>query len=292
MRIMNEDNVNTDIKKGQLYLCATPIGNLEDITLRALRILKEVDVIAAEDTRHTRKLLSFYDIHTPITSYHEHNEREKGRQLISDINTGKAVALVSDAGTPGISDPGYELVAMAVKEGITVVPIPGASAAVTALAASGLPTDRFVFEGFLPRSGKDRDSALKKILSDERTVIFYESPYRVVKTLSEIFELGGDRNVVITRELTKVYEQFIRGRISEVLEHFGKHKPKGEFTVILEGKSSEKELKPVTPVDMNEYVQGLVNQGMDKKSAIKSVAQSLGISKREVYSAVLQINSK
>lgn len=289
---MNEDNVKTDIKnEGQLYLCATPIGNLEDITLRALRILKEVDVIAAEDTRHTRKLLSFYDIHTPITSYHEHNEREKGRQLISDIKSGKTVALVSDAGTPGISDPGYELVVMAVKERIKVIPIPGASAGIAALAASGLPTERFVFEGFLPRSGKDRNAALKKILSDERTVIFYESPYRIVKTLSEILDLGGNRNVVVTRELTKVYEQFIRGSISEVLEHFLKHKPKGEFTVILEGKTGEKEVKPVTPVDLNEYVQGLISQGMDKKTAIKTVAQSLGISKREVYSAVLQIDS-
>lgn len=288
---MNQDNVNNDIKnKGKLYLCATPIGNLEDITLRALRILKEVDVIAAEDTRHTRKLLSFYDIHTPITSYHEHNEREKGRQLIADIKSGKTVAVVSDAGTPGISDPGYELVAMAVKEGITVIPVPGASAAIAALAASGLSTDRFIFEGFLPRSGKDRNTALKKILSDERTVIFYESPYRVVKTLSEILDLGGNRKVVVTRELTKVYEQFIRGSISEVLEHFNKHKPKGEFTIILEGKSEETELEPVTTIDIGNYVQRLVGEGLDKKTAIKSAAQSLGISKREVYSAVLQMD--
>lgn len=286
---MNLDSVNSELKNnGQLYLCATPIGNLEDITLRALRILKEVDVIAAEDTRHTRKLLSFYDIHTPITSYHEHNEREKGSQLISDMKSGKNVALVSDAGTPGISDPGYELVVMAVKEGITVVPIPGASAGIAALAASGLPTDRFVFEGFLPRSGKDRDAALKKILSDERTVIFYESPYRVIKTLSEILDLSGNRNVVVTRELTKVYEQFIRGTVSEVLEHFVRHKPKGEFTIILEGKTEEKELKPATTADIINYVQELVGQGIDKKTAIKSVAQSLGLSKREVYSAVLQ----
>lgn len=288
---MNQENTNNIKNKGLLYLCATPIGNLEDITLRALRILKEVDVIAAEDTRHTRKLLSFYDIHTPITSYHEHNEREKGSQLISDIQLGKTVALVSDAGTPGISDPGYELVVMAVKEGITVVPIPGASAGIAALAASGLPTDHFVFEGFLPRSGKDRDAAIKKILSDERTVIFYESPYRVVKTLSEILTLGGNRNVVVTRELTKVYEQFIRGTISEVIEHFENHKPKGEFTVILAGKADEIEQIPTTPGDLNERVQALINQGIDKKTAIKSVAQSLGISKREVYSAVLQTES-
>lgn len=283
----SQNNLNQE-RLGKLYLCATPIGNLEDITLRALRILKEVDVIAAEDTRHTRKLMNFYDIHTPITSYHEHNEKGKSQRLILELKDGKNIALVSDAGTPGISDPGFEIVVLAIKEGITVVPVPGASAAITALAASGLPTDRFVFEGFLPRTGKDREKAIKKILSEERTVIFYESPYRVVKTLEELYESGGDRNVAVTRELTKVYEHFLRGTISEVLEYFKEHKPKGEFTVIVEGfKSVHEELPVKSDAEIAEWVNKLVEQGTDKKSAMKSVAQAIGLSKRDVYAVLL-----
>lgn len=284
---MQNNETETANKQGQLYLCSTPIGNLEDITFRVLRILKEVDIIAAEDTRHSKKLLSYYDIHTPVTSYHEHNEREKGSKLITEIKSGKDVALVSDAGTPGISDPGYALVVLALDEGIRVVPVPGASAVLAALAASGLPTDRFVFEGFLPRAGKERDKMLKKVLSEERTVIFYESPYRIVKTLKEFLGYGDDRNIVVTRELTKVYEQFVRGTVSEVLAYFENNKPKGEITVILEGKSEE--LVTIIPdkEGICARVEELVGQGIDKKSAIKQVALILGISKREVYSAVL-----
>ncbi len=281
------DNDSTHIP-GQLYLCSTPIGNLEDITLRVLRILKEVDIIAAEDTRHTKKLLTHYDIHTPVTSYHEHNEREKGLKLISEIQYGKNVALVSDAGTPGVSDPGYELVVLAIKEGIKVVPCPGASASLAALAASGLPTDRFVFEGFLPRSGKDRDKALKRVLSEERTVIFYESPYRIIKTLQELLDYGGDRNVVVTRELTKVYEQFIRGTVSDALVYFETKKPKGEFTVLIEGRREDRKIVLPDKDGISAQVEELITQGIDKKSAIKQVSQTLGISKRQVYSAVLE----
>lgn len=284
--IHENENGSSNIS-GQLYLCSTPIGNLEDITLRVLRILKEVDIIAAEDTRHTKKLLSYYHIHTPVTSYHEHNERGKGLKLVSEIKGGKSVALVSDAGTPGISDPGYEIVVMAIKEGIKVVPVPGASASLAALAASGLPTDRFVFEGFLPRAGKERNKALKNVLSEERTVIFYESPYRIIKTLQEILEHGEDRNVVVTRELTKVYEQFIRGKISDVLLHFENSKPKGEFTVLLDGKREEQNIIRPDKDGIIAKVEELINQGIDKKAAIKQVSQNLGIRKRDVYSAVL-----
>jgi len=225
---------------GALYLCATPIGNLEDITVRVLRILKEVSIIAAEDTRHTRKLLSYYDIHTPLTSYHEHNKTEKGPKLISRLYQGQDIALVSDAGTPGISDPGQDLVALAVMEGIRIVPVPGPSAVITALVCSGLPTDKFVFEGFLPRVKKARAVTLEKIVAEDRTVIFYESPHRVVRTLQEIRKLAGERPIAVARELTKVYEEVVRGTLSSVIEKFVINQPRGEFVVVLGGRDKNK----------------------------------------------------
>lgn len=278
------------VKQGILYLCATPIGNLEDITLRARRILQEVSLIAAEDTRHTRKLLSFFDIHTPLTSYHEHNKREKGPKLIDEMKQGKNIALVSDAGTPGISDPGRDLVALAVEEGITVIPIPGPAAVVTALVSSGLPTDRFVFEGFLPRTKRERSRVMAQMVSEERTTVLYESPQRLLKTLQEIMALAGDRNAAVTRELTKVHEQIIRGKISSLLEYFGCHPPRGEITVVLEGRPPEKKAPPVgSPEDIAGLVEDLMAKGIEKKEAIKEVAKTIGLSKREVYNTVIRI---
>lgn len=278
---------------GVLYLCATPIGNLEDITLRALRILREADLIAAEDTRHTKKLLSHYDIHTPVTSYHEHNKRDKGPEIIAAIKKGQNVALVSDAGMPGVSDPGQDLVVLAVNEGIEVVPVPGASASLAALVGSGLPTDRFVFEGFLPRVKKERDKALQRIVSEDRTVIIYESPHRVTKTLEELLDVAGDRNIAVTRELTKVHEQFVRGRLPFVLEYFRNHPPKGEFTIVLEGKKKEKMLPgPVSTESIYSAVNDLILKGLDRKEAIKKAALSMGLSKRDVYNAVLKRENK
>ena len=207
---------------GTLYIIATPIGNLEDITLRAMRILKEVDVIAAEDTRHTRKLLDRYEIDTSMTSYHDHNKEEKAPVLIDKLLDGKNIALVSDAGTPGISDPGYFLINLAINENIPVVPIPGATAAIAALSISGLPTDRFVFEGFLPSKQTARKKRLKKLEQEERTLIFYEAPHRIMKTMQDILDVFGDRKAVITRELTKIHEETVRGPVSSVLKQLNK----------------------------------------------------------------------
>lgn len=280
-------------KKGVLYLCATPIGNLEDITLRALRMLREADLIAAEDTRHTRKLLSYYDIHTPLTSYHEHNQREKGAKLIADLQEGKNITLVSDAGTPGVSDPGRELVALAVNKGIRVVPVPGPAAVVTALIVSGLSTERFTFEGFLPRTKKERDRIISQLVTEERTMVFYESPNRVQKTLRELLERLGDREAAAARELTKAHEEIIRGRLSTVLEHFLSKPPKGEFTIVLEGrKPDKKEPSMAGPDEIFKLVEGLLQQGWDKKEALKKVAGETGVSKREVYDIVVKAEGR
>lgn len=283
-----DDNATTGI----LYICATPIGNLEDITLRARRILQEVDLIAAEDTRHTRKLLSFYDIHTSLTSYHEHNKWEKGPKLISELCAGKNIALVSDAGTPGISDPGQDLVELAVEAGIAVVPIPGASAVVSALVISGLPTDRFCFEGFLPRTKKERHAVIQQWVAEQRTIVFYESPYRLVKTLEELSALFGERNIAVTRELTKTHEQAVRGKLLEVLQYFKVNSPKGEIVVIIRGNNEIKEAPLPGPTDICECVNKLVLQGHNKKDAIKEAARLLGVSKREVYDTILRAEKK
>lgn len=284
---------NDMTEAGALFVCATPIGNLEDISLRVLRILKEVDVIAAEDTRHTRKLLNYYDIHTPLTSCHEHNEQEKGRKIIEQIKAGKSVALVSDAGTPGISDPGTKVIGMALEEGLKVVPLPGPSAVVTALTVSGLPTDRFSFEGFLPREKKERGQLLAEIKSERRTLIFYEAPHRLLKTLAELHERLGDRKAAVIRELTKLHEEVVRGTLAEVLEHFRNKAPKGEFVIVLEGGAEEKK-EPLerSPQLLYESVIELVNEGLDKKSAIKEAATKLGVPKKEVYAAVLEAENK
>lgn len=274
------------VNKGTLYLCATPIGNLEDITLRVIRILKECHLIAAEDTRHTRKLLSHYDIHTPLTSYHAHNESAKGEILLEKLMAGQSIAVVSDAGMPGISDPGAALVQRALQQGINVVPIPGASAGLTALVASGLPTARFVFEGFLPANKKGRRRQLARLATESRTMLFYEGPHRLLDTLTDMQQAFGDRPAVAARELTKKHEQFVRGTLTELITYFSTTPPRGEFTLVVAG--CDEELAPNQWDDLSlvEHVQQIMAEGKDKKEAIKQVAKLRGIAKREVYSAV------
>jgi 16S rRNA (cytidine1402-2'-O)-methyltransferase len=272
---------------GVLYIVATPIGNLEDITLRAIRVLKEVDAIAAEDTRHTQKLLSKFDIHTPLTSYHDHNKEEKAPVLLSRLLEGKSVALVSDAGTPGISDPGYFLINLAVGQKIPVVPIPGATAAIAALSISGLPTDTFIFEGFLPSKHSARLKRLEELKTEKRTLVFYEAPHRIIATVDDILHVFGDRKAVVTRELTKVHEEAIRGSLTEVLARLNNGSIKGEFTIILHGAV---ETPTEQHLDTAEYLRNLMlHEGLSKKEAIAETARDLGIPKKEAYQAGLTI---
>ncbi len=270
---------------GTLYVCATPLGNLEDITLRVLRILKECDLIAAEDTRRTIKLLNHFEIATPLTSYHEHNEKTKGSKLIDELRKGKNIALVSDAGMPGISDPGHIVIKMALEGDISVVPVPGPTAGITALVASGLPTDRFVFEGFLPRGKKQRAAILAELTDETRTIILYEAPHRVKKTLLELKTVLGDRRIVMARELTKLHEEFKRNSITGVIDSLG-DAPKGEICLIVEG-APEKEKKNDLPNeesrDLIKEVLLLIEKGLSKKEAIKEVASKFNLPKREVY---------
>jgi 16S rRNA (cytidine1402-2'-O)-methyltransferase len=272
---------------GSLYIVATPIGNLEDITLRAIRVLKEADLIAAEDTRHTRNLLNKYDIETPLTSYHDHNKEEKAPVLVAQMLEGRNIALVSDAGTPGISDPGYFLINLAVDQNIPVVPVPGATAAITALSVSGLPTDRFVFEGFLPARHTARTKRLKELAAEERTLIFYEAPHKIVKAIEDMIAVFGDRKAVVTRELTKIHEEVVRARLSDVLEHFKLKTVKGELTVIVHGASKEPLKKDI---DTAEYLKNLMlHRGLTKKEAIATAAEELRLPKKEVYKESLKI---
>lgn len=271
-------------EKGVLYLCATPIGNLEDITLRALRVLREVDLIAAEDTRHTRKLLNRYGIKKPMLSYHEHNRRQRGGELLARLLAGQKIALVADAGMPGISDPGADLVSLALAEGIPVVPIPGPNAALTALVVSGLPTSSFCFEGFLPAAAGPRRRRLEELKKEKRTMIFYEAPHRLLKTLADMLEILGDRPVAVARELTKLHEEVWRGTLAGALEYFGQHPPRGEFTLVVGGaKESEDPWLDLSPA---EHVALLVEMGLSKKEAIRQVAKQRNLPRREVYSQV------
>lgn len=273
-------------KTGTLYLCATPIGNLEDITHRALRILRECDLIAAEDTRHTRKLLTHFDIHTPLTSYHAHNQTAKGPQLVKKLLQGQTIAVVSDAGMPGISDPGADLVQRALKDDIEVVPLPGASAGIAALVVSGLPTDRFVFEGFLPRNKKGRRRRLEKITPETRTLLFYEGPHRLLATLTDMHNILGNRQIAAARELTKKHEQIVRGRLAQLITYFQATPPRGEFTLVVAGSD---ETAPQTQWDnlsIIDHVNELVATGVDQREAIKQVAKLRAIPKREVYNTV------
>jgi 16S rRNA (cytidine1402-2'-O)-methyltransferase len=275
------------MSSGTLYIVSTPIGNLEDITLRAIRVLKEVDLIAAEDTRHTRNLLNKYAMDTPLTSYHDHNKEDKAPVLVARMLEGKSVALVSDAGTPGISDPGYFLINLAIDQKIPVVPIPGATAAIAALSISGLPTDSFVFEGFLPAKHRARLKRLQELSKEERTIVFYEAPHKIVKTMEDMLEVFGDRRAVITRELTKIHEEIVRGTLSEILKRLQEGTIKGEFTVIVHGVSAEPQKQDI---DTAEYLKNLmIHRGLSKKEAISVAAEELGLPKKEVYKESLKL---
>lgn len=278
------------VARPALYLVATPIGNLEDITLRALRVLKEVDVIACEDTRQTQKLLNHYAIGTRTTSYHEHNEMTRSAELVKEMQEGASVALVTDAGMPGISDPGYRLIALAIRHHVPVVPVPGASAFLAALVASGLPTDSFRFSGFLPAKRGERRAALEAVKSSPRTQVFYEAPHRIVEALEDVCEvLGGARHVVVAREVTKIHEEFLRGRTSEVLASLKTRETvKGEITLLI-GKAEETDARGAgdassAQVSVRQRVQQVMaEEKIDEKAALKRVAKERGVSKSEAY---------
>jgi 16S rRNA (cytidine1402-2'-O)-methyltransferase len=266
-----------------LYVVSTPIGNLEDISLRALRLLKQVDLIAAEDTRTTRNLLNFYDIKTPLTSYHEHNKRSKLGYLLDCLEE-KDVALVSEAGMPGLSDPGYELIAAAIEREIPVVPVPGASAAITALVVSGLPASQFLYLGFLPRRKGAKRRLFKSVADEPRTVVAFESPHRLAETLNDALEVFGDRKVAVCRELTKVYEEVFRGRLSQAIEHFAQ--PRGEFTLVIEGKVKQ---EPEISRQVEKELRKLYRQGAGAKEAVARLSETSGVSKRKLYQAWLKV---
>ncbi len=284
----------TNQSTGIIYFCTTPIGNLEDITLRVLHTLQEVDLIAAEDTRHTIKLLNHFDIKTSLTSYHQHNEKSKGDQLIERAREGKDIAVVSDAGMPGISDPGQELIRKCIDQGIDFTLLPGANAALTGLVLSGLSTRSFAFEGFLSRQKKERTLQLERVQKETRTIIFYESPNRIVDTLKELKKHLGSRKVALARELTKQYEEIWRGTIETAIEEFQSRHSKGEFVLVIEGLSLEqlkqKEKQQWESYTIPEHLQYYISQGDSKKEAMKKVAKDRGISKREVYSYTITDN--
>ena len=277
---------------GTLYLCATPIGNLEDMTFRCMRILKEVDLIAAEDTRNSIRLLNHFEIKTPMTSYHEYNKIEKGRKLVEKLREGTDIALITDAGTPGISDPGEELVRMCREEGIPVTAVPGAAACVTALTISGLPTRRFAFEAFLPTEKKERQQILEELKQETRTIVLYEAPHRLVKTLRLLLETLGDRQVRVCRELTKKHETVYENTLSGAVSYYEEQEPKGECVLVIAGKSREEirreEQMQWEEMTLEEHMEKYLSEGMDRKEAMKQVAKDRGIGKREVYRALLQ----
>ena len=272
---------------GTLYLGATPIGNLEDMTFRVIRTLKEVDLIAAEDTRNSIKLLNHFEIQTPMTSYHEYNKYEKGRKLVEKLLEGQNIALITDAGTPGISDPGEELVKMCYESGISVTSLPGAAACITALTISGLSTRRFAFEAFLPSDKKEREQILKEMETETRTMIVYEAPHRLVKTLKLFLERLGNRKITVCRELTKRHETALAVTLEEAVAHYEANPPKGECVLVIEGKSREEareeERKQWEEMTIEDHMEVYTKQGMDKKSAMKAVAKDRGVSKRDIY---------
>ncbi len=278
--------------QGKLYLCATPIGNLEDMTFRAVRTLREADLIAAEDTRNSIKLLNHFDIKTPMTSYHEYNRIEKARYLVEQMREGKNVALITDAGTPGISDPGEDLVRLAHEAGIEVTSLPGACACVTALTLSGLSTRRFCFEAFLPQDKKERQTILEELKTETRTVILYEAPHRLVRTLEELLENLGDRRITLCRELTKKHETVFLSTLSGTLEYYRDQEPKGECVIVMEGRSREEmreeERRSWEEMDIREHMDLYLSRGMDQKAAMKAVAKDRRIGKRDVYRMVLE----
>lgn len=278
--------------QGKLYLCATPIGNLEDMTFRAVRVLQEADLIAAEDTRNSIRLLNHFEIKTPMTSYHEYNKIEKAHYLIGQMQQGKNVALITDAGTPGISDPGEDLVRLAQEAGIEVTSLPGACACVTALILSGLPTRRFCFEAFLPSEKKERQEILEELKTETRTVILYEAPHRLVRTMEELKEALGDRRITLCRELTKKHETVFATTLQQALDYYSTQEPKGECVIVMEGRSRrqmrEEEQKSWEEMDLQDHMDLYMSRGMDQKEAMKAVAKDRGLGKRDVYRMLLE----
>lgn len=277
---------------GTLYLCATPIGNLEDMTFRVIRTLKEVDLIAAEDTRNSIKLLNHFEIQTPMTSYHEYNKYEKGRKLVEKLQDGMNIALITDAGTPGISDPGEELVKMCYEAGISVTSLPGAAACITALTLSGLSTRRFAFEAFLPTDKKEKELVLQEIERETRTIIMYEAPHRLLKTLKMLSErLGQERRITVCRELTKRHETAFATTLEEACAYYNEQPPKGECVLVIEGRSREQiaqeEKAQWEEMSIEEHMEHYLSQGIDKKEAMKKVAKDRGVSKRDIYNALI-----
>lgn len=284
------------LNKGKLFLCATPIGNLEDITYRVVRTLQEVDMIAAEDTRHSIKLLNHFDIKTPMTSYHEYNKIDKAKVLVEKMLEGINVALITDAGTPGISDPGEELVKQAADAGIEITSLPGAVAAVTALTISALPTRRFAFEAFLPSDKKVRQRILEELIDETRTIIMYEAPHRLKKTLGELREYLGNRDISICKELTKIHESVLRTTIDNAIQYYECNEPKGEFVLVMQGKSFdeifEEKVAQWDNITIYDHYMQYIDEGMKSKEAMKSVAKDRNISKRDVYREILEHKSK
>ena len=280
-------------KTGTLYLCATPIGNLEDITYRVLRTLKEVDLIAAEDTRNSIRLLNHFEIKTPMTSYHEYNKIDKAYQLVAKMREGKNIALITDAGTPGISDPGEDIVRICYEEGIPVTSLPGAAACITALTMSGLPTRRFAFEAFLPKDKKEHQAVLEEFKTETRTIIIYEAPHHLVRTLQELSDtLGGDRRLTICRELTKRHEEKLQMTLADSLSYYEVNEPRGEYVLIIAGRSREEMKKEEQAgweaLSLEEHMAHYESQGIDRKEAMKRVAKDRGVSKRDIYQALLK----
>ena len=278
----------SEVNSGTLYIVGTPIGNLEDTTFRAIKTLQEVDLIAAEDTRHTSKLLQHFQILTPQLSYHQHNEQSRIPELIEKLNQGKAIALVTDAGMPAISDPGYELVKVCVEANISVVPIPGVTASITALCASGLPTNKFIFIGFLPTKIKLREEQLEKLSNSLETVVLYESPYKLLQTLEDLAKiLGGNRKIVLARELTKLHEEFWRGTVGQAIIHYQNNQPKGEFTLVIAG--AEPELPVLSENTIKQELQELFAQGISRSQASRQLSQKINLSRRKIYQIALKI---
>lgn len=276
---------------GKLYLCATPIGNLEDMPVRAIRVMKEADIIAAEDTRNSIKLLNHFDIDTPMTSYHEYNKVDKAVFLVDKMRKGQTVALITDAGTPGISDPGEELVRQAIEAGIEVIPVPGPAACINALIISGLPTRRFTFEAFLPAEKKERQAVLDELKHETRTIIIYEAPHHLVKTLAELKDvLGADRRVAICKELTKKHETVYRATIGEAVDYYTANEPRGEYVIVSEGLDREsivrEEQSRWQQMSVEEHMEYYMSRGIDKKEAMRLVAKDRGVSRRDIYSQV------
>ncbi len=284
--------MDIETKSGILYLCATPIGNLEDITLRTLRILKEVDLIAAEDTRHSLKLLNHFGIKTPMTSYHEHNKMEKARYLVEQMLKGLSVALITDAGTPGISDPGEELVRQCYEAGVPLTALPGPAACITALITSGLETRRFCFEAFLPYDKKERERVLAKLGEETRTIVLYEAPHHLRKTLAELKQvLGAGRRLTVCRELTKRFEERLSLTLEEAVDYYGQNEPKGEFVLVIRGRNprelEEEKQKEWETVSLEDHLRQYLDQGLSKKEAMKQMAKDRGVSKRDIYQRLI-----